>query len=217
MKIASLNFEDRPREKALMNGISSLSDSELVAILISSGYKGESSLEVSTKLFNQYPNLNSLSSISYQELKSFKGLGKAKSLVLLSTFELARRINLNKSPSLNYLDALKRIKGNIYVEEFHLLCLDSSSYLIRDYPFASLSGSLIHINPKALGKVAIRCGASKVAIVHTHLTNFAYPSKEDVSSTLKLKEEFAKFDIEFFDSLILSKDKMYSFRAEGLI
>ena len=137
MKIANLNNEDKPREKAMQNGISSLTDSELLALLISAGHKGESSLEIASKLFFQYPNLDKLKNISYQELTSFKGLGKARSLTLLASFELARRIELKKSPEYSYEDVLKRIKGNIYVEEFHLLCLDSSKTLIRDYSFSS--------------------------------------------------------------------------------
>ena len=117
MKIANLNNEDKPREKAMQNGISSLTDSELLALLISTGHKGESSLEIASKLFFQYPNLDKLKNISYQELTSFKGLGKARSLTLLASFELARRIELKKSPEFSYEDVLKRIKGNIYVRK----------------------------------------------------------------------------------------------------
>ena len=86
---------------------------ELLALLISTGHKGESSLEIASKLFFQYPNLDKLKNISYQELTSFKGLGKARSLTLLASFELARRIELKKSPEYSYEDVLKRIKGNI--------------------------------------------------------------------------------------------------------
>ena len=86
----------------MQNGICSLTDSELLALLISTGHKGESSLEIASKLFFQYPNLDKLKNISYQELTSFKGLGKARSLTLLASFELARRIELKKSTEYSY-------------------------------------------------------------------------------------------------------------------
>ena len=217
MKIANLNNEDKHREKAMQNGISSLTDSELLALLISTGHKGESSLEIASKLFFQYPNLDKLKNISYQELTSFKGLGKARSLTLLASFELARRIELKKSPEYSYEDVLKRIKGNIYVEEFHLLCLDSSKTLIRDYSFSSFRFDKIDIDINSLTKIALRCDGKKVCLVHTHLSKFPYPSKEDVNTSLLLKDKFAQFDIEFFDSIILTKENMYSFKKEGLL
>ncbi len=217
MKVALLPIEDRPREKALKKGLASLTDSELLALIIGKGRKGENALELSSRLIFEYGSINNLKNIEYADLIGFKGLGEAKSLSILSIFELNKRISSHSYIDLDYFKAIERIKASDYGKECHLLCLDKKEKLLRDFKFAFSPSSNIAISGSNLAKIATRAGSAKAVLIHTHLSFYPYPSKEDIKTTLTLKQIFSRFEIDFIDSIIIGKKGLFSFKSEGML
>ena len=217
MKFALLPIEDRPREKALKKGLSSLTDSELLALIIGKGRKGENALELSSRLIFEYGSIRNLKTIEYADLMGFKGLGKAKSLSILSIFELSKRISSHNYMDLDYSKAIERIKASDYGESCHLLCLDKNEKLLRDFKFAFSPSSNITISGSNLAKIATRAGSAKAVLIHTHLSSYPYPSKEDIKTSIALKQIFSRFEIDFLDSIIICKKGLFSFKNEGML
>lgn len=216
MKVAFLPNEDKPREKALKNGLTSLTDSELLALIIGNGRKGENAIELCSRLIFEYGSISNLAIVEYADLMGFKGLGKAKSLSILSIFELSKRIKQSKE-DIDLIKAIERIKCSSYGEDCHLLCLDKNEKLLRDFKYAFSPSYKIEISGSNLAKIATRAGASKVCLLHTHVSSYPYPSKEDIQTCLILKEIFARFEIVFLDSIIISKKGVFSFKNEGML
>ncbi len=226
MKIKELSPDDRPREKLLLRGAKSLTDSELIAILLRTGSKGTSVLNLAKELLKKNnDSLAMLATKSVAELKKEKGIGKDKAATLAAAFELSRR--------LSYADKLKSKKkitspqdaAEIFVpllrdemkEKFIVVCLNSANRIIKyeEISTGNLNSSLVH--PREVFKVAIDNLAASLILVHNHPSGNPQPSSEDIKVTKKLIEAGNIFEIKIIDHLIVAGNNFTSFVEKGII
>ena len=223
--IKSWAEEDRPREKLSGQGRRALTDAELIAILIGSGSRNETAVELSKRILHHYDNdLNKLGKASIAELSKFKGIGEAKAISIIAALEIGRRrgdtetkvpetIQGSKSAYL----ILKRHLVDLPHEEFWLLLLSRSCKLIAKELISKggLSGTIA--DPKIIFHIALQHQASSVILAHNHPSNNKKPSQEDINLTKKLHQAGRILDINVVDHLIITDDGYYSFADEGLL
>ena len=217
--------EDRPREKLGAQGRRSLSDAELIAILIGSGSRNESAVELSKRILHHYDNdLNKLGKASIAELSKFKGIGEAKAISIIAALELGRRrgdaetkIPETIQGSKSAYQVLRRHLVDLPHEEFWLLLLSRSCKLIAKELISKggLSGTIA--DPKIIFHIALQHQASSVILAHNHPSNNLKPSQEDINLTKKLYNAGKILDINVVDHLIISDDGYYSFSDEGML
>jgi DNA repair protein RadC len=225
LSIKNWALEDRPREKLLAKGISSLSDSELIAILIGSGNKDESAVELSMKILNKVNNnLNELGKLSVKELETNKGIGEAKAISIIAALELGKRRKLadiiNKKKiegSKDVFELFQPILGDLPYEEFWILLLNRSNKIIDKYKISQggVSGTIIDM--RLILKNAIEKLASSIILCHNHPSENMKPSEPDIKITKKLKEAAKIMDISVIDHVIITDSSYYSFADEGII
>ncbi|MGB9771016.1 MAG: RadC family protein [Candidatus Kapaibacteriota bacterium] len=216
--------DERPRERLLKNGPNALSDSELLAILISTGTKNQSALDLAKLLLERFQNLRELSSRDISELKSIKGIGLAKAITLSAAFEISRRIQASgfeenpifRSPNdvANYFIPLLR---GVKQERFYIALLNSSNRItrIRLVTEGTLNASLVH--PREVFRFAITEAAASIILVHNHPSGNPTPSTEDLNMTKKLVEASKYIDIPILDHLIIAGDRFTSLAQMGHI
>lgn len=226
MKIKDLPLDDRPREKLLLKGVKSLSESELIAILLRTGSKGKSVLTLAKELFRKNNNsLAMLATKTVSELQKETGIGKDKAATLAAAFELARR--------LSYSDKLRSAKkitspedvADIFIpilrdevkEKFIVVCLNSANRIIKyeEISTGNLNSSLVH--PREVFKVAIDNLAANIILVHNHPSGNPEPSREDIQVTKKLVEAGNIFEIKIFDHIIVAGNNFTSFVEKRII
>jgi DNA repair protein RadC len=216
--------DERPRERLLKNGPSSLSDSELLAILISTGTKNLSALDLAKLLLDRFHSLSELSSRDISELKSIKGIGEAKAITLSAAFEISRRIQASafeenpvfrspKDVASYFIPILRGVKQ----ERFYIVLLNSSNRItrIKLITEGTLNASLVH--PREVFRFAITETAAAIILIHNHPSGNPTPSTEDINMTKKLIEASKYIDIPILDHLIIAGDKFTSFSQLGLI
>ncbi len=225
MKVKELLEDDRPREKLLKNGAASLSKSELIAILLRTGAKGQPVTNLAKELLLKFDDLNTLSQKSAEELTKQRGIGKDKAATLLAAFELCRRMELEKSklegktiknPSeiaRNFIPALK----NELKEKFIVVCLNSANKIIKSETISigNLDSSIVH--PREVFKTAIDNLAASLILVHNHPSGNVKPSKSDVKTTERLIEAGKIIDIKILDHIIIAGNNFFSFAENNLI
>ena len=217
--------EDRPREKLLSKGIASLSDAELIAILIGSGNTNESAVELSKKILKSVSNnLNELGKSSVNDLQKFKGIGEAKAINIIAALELGRRnksseiLNKTKIESSKDVFQLFHAKlAHVPHEEFWVLFLNRSNKIIDQLRISQggISGTVADI--RIIMKQALEKLASSIMIIHNHPSGNNKPSKSDIEITNKLKEAGKTMDINVLDHLIITELHYFSFADEGLL
>ena len=211
MKIKDYAVEQRPRERLRENGSDALSEAELLSILLQSGSKNESAVELSNRLLGTF-GLGRLKNLSLQELTKVKGIGTAKASTILAAFELSKRVNSGRicekvvsCPSDIALHYLERMRG---LEKEHLIgvFLDSKNKIIKDeiISIGTLNSSLIH--PREVFKEAIRNSANAVILVHNHPSGDCSPSDEDRRVTAALKEAGKLVGIEVLDHIVVGRE-----------
>ena len=225
LKIKDWAIEDRPREKLLSKGILSLTNAELIAILIGSGKQNESAVEVAKKvLYLTGNNLNELGKLSIRDFELVKGIGKAKAITLQAAFELGRRRNFSqskeKSRITNSQDAVQYLKPfieDLNHEEFWVLYLNRSNKIIDQKKISQggISGTVIDV--RIILKNALDTLSSAIIIGHNHPSGNLQPSEADLSITRKIKDAGQLMDIQVLDHLIIGDQKYYSFADEGII
>ncbi len=225
LSIKNWALEDRPREKLLAKGISSLSNAELIAILIGSGSKDESAVELSKIILNKVKNnLNELGKLTVNDLQSNKGIGEAKAITIIAALELGRRRKLadilikNKiTSSKDVFELFQQIIGDLPYEEFWILLLNRSSKIIdkRKISQGGTSGTVIDV--KLILKDAIEKLATSIILCHNHPSGNTQPSDKDISITTKLKEAAKVMDIPVLDHIIITDSSYYSFADEGML
>ena len=217
--------EDRPREKLLLKGRHVLSDAELIAILIGSGTKKESAVELSKRILSELGNnLNELAKLSVQDLMKFKGIGEAKALSIVSALELGRRRKETETAkrekitsSKDIFEAFSSTFIDLPHEEFHLLLLNRSNLVIRK-EFVSRGGiSGTVVDPKIIFKIALEHLASSIILCHNHPSGNLKPSAEDISLTKKIKEAGMFLEIPILDHVIFTDTTYFSFADEGMM
>ena len=221
MKIKDMEINKRPREKFINNGASSLSDIELLAIIIKSGIKDKSVFDLSKEVLDRINNLNNLVDININTLNNIKGLGNVKKIELLASLELAKRIYLNHKRIIKYLtsdDIFNDNKDLFYnkkQEYFYCVYLDNKNNIIdkKLLFIGTINRSIVH--PREIFREAYLLSASKFICLHNHPSGDSNPSKEDIFLTKSLIDISYLQGIGFLDHLIITNDKYYSFYNES--
>ncbi|PPK94350.1 DNA repair protein RadC [Nonlabens xylanidelens] len=223
--IKDWSLNDRPREKLLHKGSSSLSEAELIAILIGSGTRKMSAVELSRIIVNDAQNsLDILGKKSLKELMKYKGIGEAKAITIAAAMELGKRramempITLPKIKSSNdAFKILQPILGELPHEEFWILLLDNSHKVLekKNISIGGITGTLV--DTRLVFKKAIESGAVAMVLSHNHPSGNLKPSHQDKALTMKLVEAGKLLDIKVLDHLIITQQGFYSFADEGLM
>lgn len=219
-KIKDLPKIERPREKLIQYGPERLSNSELLAIILRSGKKGENVIDLANKILKKYRTEN-LPNLTYQELKDFSGLGPAKACEIIACFELGKRILKGKVASF-YLEPediwkeLKDIREH-KKEHFVIFFLDSRNQEIKRelISVGSLNANLVH--PREVFEPAVKNLAAQVILAHNHPSGDPQHSEDDLSLNKRLVEAGKILGIEVVDHIIIAKDGYLSFKEKGLI
>jgi DNA repair protein RadC len=216
---------DRPREKLLLKGKNSLSDAELIAILISSGNDEESAVELSRRILKlKSDNLIELSRMDVNELMKFKGIGQAKAISIIAALELGKRRRhaevLTKPKIRSSKDAFEHCYpqlSDLKYEQFWIILLDQANNVIRliNISEGGVAGTVA--DPKRIFKVALEHNACSLILCHNHPSGNLTPSDSDIKLTNKMVAAGKLLDINVVDHLIVGTDAYLSFADEGLI
>jgi len=223
--ITSWNEGDRPREKYLLKGKHSLSDAELLAIIIGSGSRTESAVSLCQKMLQLAGNnLKTLGRWTTYDLMKMKGIGQAKALAIAAAMELGRRrraeevIELKKiSNSRTAFEILQPIIGELPHEEFWIIYLNNSNKIIQTKQLSKggITGTLVDI--RMIFKEAIQVGAIALILAHNHPSGTISPSESDKKLTSKLHKAGEQLDIRVLDHLVITAKDYFSFGDEGLL
>jgi len=224
LSIKEWAVEDRPREKMLAKGIRSLSEAELIAILIGSGNLEESAVEVSRRILASVNNnLNELGKKNINDLQKFKGIGPAKAITIAAAMELGRRRKetepKEKPKVVTSADAAALfvpLLSDLSHEEFWVLLLNRNNLVIDKMLVSQggLSGTIIDV--RIILKMALDKLASSIILCHNHPSGNLVPSEADKEITRKIKEAGKHMDIPVLDHLIIGNGAYFSFTDEGL-
>lgn len=223
--IKFLAEDDRPREKLMQKGRQALSDAELIAILIGSGSRNESAVQLSQRILREQNNdLNKLSKLSIEELCSFKGIGEAKAVSIAAALELGRRKRdtdkdnrvVIQSSGTAY-EILRPHLADLPHEEFWILLLNRANRVLKAECVSKGGISATLVDARIVFKPAILNNASSIILAHNHPSGNLRASDEDVKLTKRLKEAGRLFDIQIFDHLIIGDNAYYSFADQGMM
>lgn len=225
LNIKEWAVEDRPREKLLQNGTRSLSDAELIAILIGSGNINETAVELSRRILNSVNNnLNELSRKSVDSLKVFKGIGEAKAISIVAALELGKRrkeaevFSKNKiTGSKDAADFFQPVLGDLDHEEFWVMLLDRGNKILDSFMISQggISGTVIDV--RIILKTAIEKLASAIILCHNHPSGTMQASEADLKITRKINDAAKLMDISVLDHIIIGQNNYLSFADEGML
>jgi DNA repair protein RadC len=223
--IKSWAQEDRPREKLLLKGKASLSEAELIGILIGSGTPSLSAVDLAKLILNGSGNsLNELARLSIKDLIQFKGIGEAKAISIVAALELGRRrkeTETTKKPKISSSsDAFELLKPELLDlnhEEFWILLLNRSNHVIKKQLISSGGVSGTVADPKLIFKAALEELASSIILIHNHPSSNLKPSEQDIKLTKKMTEAGKVLEIPVLDHLIFTNDAYFSFADEGIL
>jgi DNA repair protein RadC len=217
--------DDRPREKLLLKGRQSLSDAELIAILMGSGSRNESAVDLAKRILKESSeNLMELSKLSVQDLMKFKGVGEAKAISIIAALELGKRrrgaeaLERKKiSSSKDVFEYFSSIMGDLNYEMFYIVLLNRANSVIRGIQISEggISGTVA--DPKKIFKLALDHNATSIILCHNHPSGNVKPSQDDIALTKKIKKAGETMDISVLDHIILGDEKYYSFADEGIM
>ena len=216
---------DRPREKLLLHGRKALTDAELIAILIGSGNKNETAVDLSKRILSFYQNdLAKVAQLGVKELSKFKGIGEAKAIAIVAALELGRRRKevVAQGPqkitsSVDAYEALNAEFTDLPHEEFWILLLNHAHFVMGKR-FISKGGQAgTVVDPKIIFKVAIEQNAAAIILAHNHPSGNLKPSNADISITKKIKEAGLMLDLPVLDHLIITNHAFFSLADEGLM
>lgn len=209
--------EERPRERLVRYGAKALSNQELLAIILTTGTKGISVIEVANQILITFKQISRLQEVTIKELSSITGIGKAKAIILLAAIELGKRINTNSnihtiitSPKVAY----HYLQANMnYLNQEHLVCLylNIKSEVIEHRTISIGTINMTVFNPKDIFKWALKLSASFVIVAHNHPSGDPTPSSNDKVMTKKITAMGKAVDIEVVDHIIIGKGRYYSF------
>jgi DNA repair protein RadC len=217
--------DDRPREKLVSKGPLALSDSELLAILINTGNKNKSAVELAKDVLSLGKNnLNELGKLSVNDLMKIKGIGEAKAITLAAALELGRRrqasLSLLKTVIKTSHDIAEYLRTKLqdnYTEVFAVVFLNKANR-INNFEIISKGGITGTVaDPRVILKKALEVDATSIVLCHNHPSGSLKPSKADEDLTFKIKEAAKYFDIRVMDHIIVSEDGFFSFADEGLL
>ena len=223
--IKNWSHDDQPREKLLSKGKGSLSNAELIAILIGSGNRTENAITLSQRiLLNVDNNLGELGKQSIAQLMTFKGIGEAKAVSIAAALELGKRrraetaIDLLKiGSSVSVFELMQPILGELPHEEFWIIYLNNSNKVLQKSQLSKggITGTLVDV--RLVLKKALELGATGLILVHNHPSGTLKPSEADKQITKKLKLAGLSLDIKILDHLIITEKAYFSFADEALL
>ncbi|WP_025743974.1 RadC family protein [Aquimarina pacifica] len=223
--IKNWSENDRPREKLIAKGKNTLTDAELIAILIGSGNREESAVALSQRILaSTNHKINELGKLSVKQLMSFKGIGEAKAITIVAGLELGRRrggeagsevakISCSKDAFLIF----RPLIGDLEHEEFWILFLTNTNKVIHKKQLSIGGKTSTMVDPRIVYKLALEFGAIGIILAHNHPSGSLIPSESDKIVTQKLKEAGAILDIKLLDHLIITEKNYFSFADESLL
>ena len=225
LPIKSWAEEDRPREKLLTKGKHSLTDAELIAILIGSGNAKETAVDLARKIMAEYANdLNQIGRLNVKELQKFKGIGEAKALSIVAALELGKRRRKQKesvlekiSNSKEAVNLMQPIIGDLLHEEFWTIFLNRANTIIgkKQISIGGMSGTVA--DPKMIFKEALDQKALSIILCHNHPSGNNRPSEADIKLTKNISEAGRVLEINVLDHIIVTQHGFFSFADEGLL
>jgi DNA repair protein RadC len=217
--------DDRPREKMLLKGKTTLSDAELIAILLGSGSRNETAVQLAQRILKEYGNnLNELAKLSVADLQKFKGIGEAKAISIVAALELGRRRKDTDTPQQTVIrtsaDAYTHIAGKLSDlphEEFWILVLNRAHRVIKSELISKggVSGTVADV--RMMIKTAVENLASAIVLAHNHPSGNTRPSDADIQLTRKVRQAADLFDIQLLDHIIVGEGTYYSFADNGQV
>lgn len=223
--IKSWAEEDRPREKLLNAGRRALSDAELIAILIGSGSRQESAVELSKRILHSLNNdLDKLGKLSVSELCRFKGIGEAKAISIIAALELGRRRKdteiqevVKISCSKDIFELMQRYFADLNHEEFRIILLNRANKVLSTHLISKGGQAGTVADPKIIFRIALENHAASVILTHNHPSGNLKPSQADISLTQKLCSAGAMLDIAVLDHLIFTDSSYFSMADQGMM
>jgi len=225
LSIKNWSEEDQPREKLMAQGRQILSDAELIAILIGSGNREESAIELCKRILNESQNnLNELAKFTVSDLTKFKGIGEAKAISIVAALELGRRRKSEEilekvqvSSSNQVYEYIKSVLTDLPHEEFWIVILNRANKIIGKQLIGRGGVSQTTADVKVIFKKSIDKLASAIILAHNHPSGNLKPSPSDISLTKKVVEGANLLDLKVLDHLIIGDGNYLSFADEGLI
>ncbi len=224
LTIRDFPLNERPRERMLKEGAHALSNQELLAILLRSGTKQESVLQLSQKLIGRFEGLNLLKDATIDELTSVKGIGNAKAVEILASLELGKRVNQLKIEERYVIrspeDGAKYVMDEMrFLSQEHFVCIylnTKNQVLHKKTVFiGSLNASIVH--PREVFKEAMRRSAASIICFHNHPSGDPNPSREDIDVTQRLTECGKIIGIDLLDHIIIGDQKFVSLKEKGYV
>lgn len=222
--ITSWAEDDKPREKLMLKGKSVLSDAELIAILIGSGNRNESAVDLSKRILASVDhNLNALGKLSIAQLMTFNGIGEAKAISIIAAMELGRRrrgedaVELTKiTSSKAVFEVMQPIIGELPHEEFWVLFLNNSNKILFKSQLSKggMTGTMVDV--RIVFKIAFEQNATAIILAHNHPSGKLQASEADIQITKKIKNAGQQLDIPVLDHIIITETGYYSFADEGI-
>lgn len=216
---------DKPREKMLLKGKDSLSDAELIAILIGSGNRKESAVELSRRILRSVSdNLAELSRLSVNDLMKFQGIGEAKAITIVAALELGKRrrsaeIIQRKSirSSKEAFESVYALASDLSYEKFWIILLDQAQQILRiaEISEGGITGTVA--DPKKIFRLALETGATNIILCHNHPSGQLKPSQADTHLTQKIFSAGKLLDINVLDHIIVGRDDYFSFADNGIM
>ena len=221
----TLPLGDRPREKMLLHGKASLTDAELIAILITSGSKNETSVSLSQRILAAYNDgLYELGAATAQELQHFYGVGEAKAVAIIAALELGRRRKDYPTKkkervgcSNDAFEILSPLMSDLDHEQFWILMLNNSNQVLRKQMISKGGVAGTVADPKIIFNLAVQHHATSIILAHNHPSGSLKPSAEDMLITKKLIDAGRMLDVRVLDHLIITTDSYTSFADDKLI
>ena len=216
--------DDKPREKLMLKGKQALSDAELIAILIGSGSRNESAVELSKRILSSVDNnLNALGKLSLKQLMEFKGIGEAKGISIVAALELGRRRRAEETVELKKITSSKAVFeimqpliGELPHEEFWVLYLNNSNKVLYKAQLSKggITGTVVDI--RLIFKTAFEQNATSIILTHNHPSGKLQASDADLEITKKLKLAGNQLDVKVLDHIIITENGYLSFQDEGI-
>jgi DNA repair protein RadC len=217
--------EDRPREKLLLKGKSSLSDAELIAILLGTGTTTSSAVDLGKAVLNASANdLHTLATLTLHDLTKVKGIGEAKAITIIAAMELGRRrkdLEVHEKPKItasrDVYELLKSDLLDIPHEEFWILLLNRANRVTKKIQISQGGVAGTVADPKIIFKLALENLTSGIILAHNHPSGNLTASQADINLTSKLKEGAKLLEMQVLDHVIIAGQKYFSFADEGLL
>ena len=223
MMIRDLHVDDRPRERLIKQGPKSLSNQELIAIILRTGTKQESVLTIANRVLNYFEKLHGLKHATLEEIVSIKGIGEAKAVQLLAAVELGRRLSQKEVDSRFAIRSPKDVASllmtdmcSLQQEHFVSLYLNVKNQVIHKQTvfIGSLNSSIVH--PREIFKRAVLQNAASIIICHNHPSGDPAPSQEDIDTTKRIYDAGKILGIELLDHVIIGDNKYTSLKEKGV-